>query len=55
MNLKNYKDLIQFILQGKSCFKEDDTQNYVVFQWVYKYFKKVAGVGNGGYYTSCYI
>ena len=32
MNFKNYKDFIQFVLQGKSHFKKDDIQNYVVFQ-----------------------
>ena len=32
---------------GKSHFEEDDTQNYLVFQPMYRYFKIVAGVGNG--------
>ena len=35
--------------KGKSHFKEDGTQNYVVFQPMYRYFKRVAGVGNGDY------
>ena len=31
MNLKNCKHLIQFILEAKSHFEEDGTQNYLVF------------------------
>ena len=33
----------------KSHFKEDGTQNYLVFQPIYRYFKRIAGVGNGKY------
>ena len=32
---------------GKSHFEEDGTQNYLVFQPMYRYFKMIAGVGNG--------
>ena len=32
---------------GKSHFEEDGTQNYLVFQPMYRYFKQIAGVGNG--------
>ena len=38
-------DSIQF--RCKSHFEEDDTENYLVFQPMYKYFKRVAGVGSG--------
>ena len=34
---------------GKGHFEEDITQNYLVFQPIYKYFKRIAGVGNGNY------
>ena len=40
-------DLRYFI--GKSRFEEDDTQNHLVFQEIYRYFKKIAGVGSGNY------
>ena len=35
--------------RGKSHFEEDGTQNYLVFQPMYRYFKRIAGVGNGNY------
>ena len=34
---------------GKSHFEEDGTQNYLVFQPMYRYFKRIAGVGSGDY------
>ena len=34
---------------GKSHFEEDGTQDYLVFQPISRYFKKIAGVGNGSY------
>ena len=34
---------------GKSHFEEDGTQNYLVFQPMYRYFKWVSGVGTGNY------
>ena len=34
---------------GKSHFEEDGTQNYLVFQPIYRYFKQIAGVVNGNY------
>ena len=34
---------------GKSHVEEDVTQNYLVFQPMYRYFKMIAGVGNGSY------
>ena len=34
---------------GKSHFEEDGTQNYLVFQPMYRYFKIIAGIGNGRY------
>ena len=35
--------------RGKSHFEEDGTQNYLVFQPMYRYFKRIAGVGGGNY------
>ena len=40
-------DLIYF--RGKIQFEENDTQNYLVFQPVQRYFKRMAGVGNGNH------
>ena len=35
--------------RGKSHFEEDDTQNYLVFQPTYRYFRSIIGVGSGNY------
>ena len=35
--------------RGKSHFEKDGTQNYLVFQPMYRYFKRIAGVGSGNY------
>ena len=32
--------------RGKNHFDEDGTQNYLVFQTVYKYFKTINSIGN---------
>ena len=40
-------DLIYF--KGKNHFEEDGTRNCLVFQPMYRYFKRIAGVGNGNY------
>ena len=34
---------------GKGHFEEDGTQNYLVFQPMYRYFNRVVGVGTGNY------
>ena len=41
--------MIQVILLAKTHFEEDGTQNYLVFQARYRYFKVIAGVNNGSY------
>ena len=46
MKLKTF-DSSDFI--GKSHFEEDGTQNYLVFQPMYRYFKHIVDVGNGSY------
>ena len=33
----------------KNYFGKDDAQNYLVFQPINRYFKKIIGVGNGEY------
>ena len=37
---------------GKSHFEEDGTQNYLVFQPIYRYFNGVSGAGSGNYVYS---
>ena len=41
--------MIQFILEPEEDGEEDGTQNYLVFQLMDRYFKRVAGVGSGNY------
>ena len=33
----------------KSHFEEDSTQNYLVFQAIYRYFRRIIGTGTGNY------
>ena len=47
--LKKLKTFDSSYFTGKSHFEEDGTQNYLVFQPMYRYFKIIAGVGNGSY------
>ena len=47
--IKNPKNIWSRYFRGKSHFEEDGTQNYLVFQPVKRYFKKITGVGNGSY------
>ena len=47
--LKKLKAFYLSYFKGKSHFEEDGTQNYLVFQPIYRYFKKIAGVGSGNY------
>ena len=49
MSWKSWKHLIKVIFIGKNDFEEDGTQNYLVFEPMYKYFKIISGVGNGRY------
>ena len=35
--------------RGKSHFEEDDTQNYLVFEAMYRYFKRVSDADTGNY------
>ena len=47
--LKKLKTFDSSFFIAKSHFEEDGTQNYLVFQPMYRYFKIIAGVGNGSY------
>ena len=47
--LKKLQKFDAAYFRGKNYFEEDGTQNYLLFQPVYKYFKMIAGVGSGNY------
>ena len=47
--LKKLQKFDAAYFSGKSHFEEDGTQNYLVFQTMYRYFKRIAGVGSGNY------
>ena len=47
--LKNLKTFDSSYFIDKSHFEEDDTQNYLVFQPIKKYFKVIADVSNDRY------
>ena len=47
--MKKRKTFDSSYVIGKSYFEEDRTQIYLVFEPIYKYFKRVAGIGNGSY------
>ena len=47
--LKKLKTFDSIYFRGKTNFEEDGMQNYLVFQPIKRYFKVIAGVGNGSY------
>ena len=47
--MKKLKTFDSSYFIGKSHFEEDGTQNCSVFQPMYRYFKRIAGVGSGDY------
>ena len=47
--LKKLKEFDSIYFRGKRHFEEDGTRNYLVFQPIKRYFKVIAGVGNGPY------
>ena len=47
--LKKLKTFDLSYFKGKCHFEEYVTQNYLVFQPMYRYFKRIAGVGSGNY------
>ena len=47
--LKKEQKFDSVYFRGKSHFEEDGTQNYLVFQPMYRYFRRIIGVGSGNY------
>ena len=47
--LKKLQKFDAAYFRGKSHFEADSTQKYLVFQPMYRYFKRIAGVGSGNY------
>ena len=47
--LKKLKTFNLRYFRGKRLFEEDSAQIYLVFQPMYRYFERVAGVGSGNY------
>ena len=47
--LKKLQTFDSIYFRGKSHFEEDGTQNYLVFQSMYRYFKRVIGLSTGNY------
>ena len=51
--MKNLKTFDSSYFISKSHFEEDGTKNYLMLQPMYRYFKTIAGVGNGSYIYYC--
>ena len=47
--MKKLQTFDSVYIRGKSYFENDSTQNYLVFQPMYRYFKRISDVGNGNY------
>ena len=47
--LKKLKTFDSSYFKVKNYFEEDGTQNYLIFQPKYRYFKRIADVGSGDY------
>ena len=47
--MKKIQTFDSIYFRGKRHFKKDGTQNYLVFQSMYRYIKKVAGVCSANY------
>ena len=47
--LKKLKNIDAAYFRGKSHFEEDGTQNYLVFQPIYRYFRRIIATGSGNY------
>ena len=45
--MKKLKTFDSSYFIGKKYFEEDGTQNYLLFQPMYRYFKRIAAVCNG--------
>ena len=51
--MKKLETFDSIYFRGKSHFEEDGTQNYLVFQPMYRYFRRIVGVGSGNYIYYC--
>ena len=49
--LKKLQKFDAAYFRGKSHLEEDGIQNYLVFQPMHRYFRKIVGVGSGTIYT----
>ena len=49
MNLKKLKTFDSSYFRRKSHFEEDCVQNYLIFQPINRYFKRIIGVVSGEY------
>ena len=47
--LKKLKTFDSIYFRGKNYFEDNGAQNYLLFQLMYRYFKRIAGVGSGDY------
>ena len=47
--LKKLQKFDSAFFKDKSHFKEDGTHNYLVFQSMYRYFRRIIGAGSGNY------
>ena len=47
--MKKQNTFHSIYFSDKSHFEEDGMQNYLVFQPIQRYFKRIAGVGNASY------
>ena len=47
--LKKLQKFNAAYFRGKGHFEDNGTQNYLVFQPTYRYFRRIIGVGSGNY------
>ena len=50
--LKKLQKFDAAYFRGKSHFEEDGRHNYLAFQPIYRYFRRIIGVGSGNYIYS---
>ena len=47
--MKKLETFDSIYFRSKSHFEKDGTQNYLFFQPMYRYFRRIVGVGSGNY------
>ena len=47
--LKKLQKFYAAYFKGKSHFEEDGTQDYLLFQPIYRHFRRIVGIGSGNY------